>query len=122
MFEGLRSAALPSQMVVGIAVLKTTDEAFIELPANENMASAILFYRYHERGYAQKTDELLGFMNNFYNSTGIPLDFVYTGKLMKAVIDLVEKQFFLPQSKVLVIHSGGLQGNASLPLGTLVFV
>jgi 1-aminocyclopropane-1-carboxylate deaminase len=46
---------------------------------------------------------------------------VYTGKLFYALDDLAGKGFFEPGSKVLVIHSGGLQGNESLPKGTLIF-
>jgi 1-aminocyclopropane-1-carboxylate deaminase len=60
-------------------------------------------------------------MNNFYEQTEIPTDFVYTGKLFYAVDDLLRKVFFPKNSKVLVIHSGGLQGNLSLPKGTLIF-
>ena len=60
-------------------------------------------------------------MNAFYRQTGVPTDFVYTGKLFYAVTDLLEKNYFPPGSKILVIHSGGLQGNDSLKEGTLLF-
>jgi 1-aminocyclopropane-1-carboxylate deaminase len=60
-------------------------------------------------------------MNECYRLAGIPSDFVYTGKLFFAVNDLIEKNYFPPSSKILAIHSGGLQGNQSLPKGTLIF-
>jgi 1-aminocyclopropane-1-carboxylate deaminase/D-cysteine desulfhydrase-like pyridoxal-dependent ACC family enzyme len=60
-------------------------------------------------------------MNNFFLSTGLPTDFVYTGKLFYAILDMLQKDFFPPGSKILVIHSGGLQGNQSLPAGMLAF-
>jgi 1-aminocyclopropane-1-carboxylate deaminase len=60
-------------------------------------------------------------MNAWYTLTGIPSDFVYTGKLFFAVQDLLQKNYFPPGSKLLIIHSGGLQGNQSLPKGTLIF-
>ena len=73
-------------------------------------------------GVMQNTNRrLLNFMNEFYRQTTIPSDFVYTGKLFFAVTDLIKNNFFPPGSNVLVIHSGGLQGNASLSKGTLIF-
>ncbi|RYG44824.1 MAG: hypothetical protein EOO01_18800 [Chitinophagaceae bacterium] len=60
-------------------------------------------------------------MNEFYADTGIPTDFVYTAKLFYAVADLARKQFFPQNSDLLVIHSGGLQGNRSLAKGSLIF-
>jgi 1-aminocyclopropane-1-carboxylate deaminase len=51
----------------------------------------------------------------------VPLDWVYTAKMMYAMIDLVKQDFFAPGSKVVALHTGGLQGNASLQAGTLTF-
>jgi 1-aminocyclopropane-1-carboxylate deaminase len=60
-------------------------------------------------------------MNEFYQSTSVPSDFVYTAKLFYGVMDMVQTNFFAGGSKLLVIHSGGLQGNESLQKGTLIF-
>ncbi len=60
-------------------------------------------------------------MNDFYRETSIPSDFVYTGKLFYALQDLVNTGYFPAGSRLLVIHSGGLPGNASLKKGTLIF-
>lgn len=76
---------------------------------------------YHFGGYAKKTDELIFFMNAFYNRHKIPLDFVYTAKMMFGVNDLVGKKYFAEGAEILCIHTGGLQGNHSLPEGTLVY-
>jgi 1-aminocyclopropane-1-carboxylate deaminase len=67
------------------------------------------------------TDELITFMNHFYEQHKIPTDFVYTGKLFYALHDLISNNYFAPGSKILCIHSGGLQGNLSLSAGTLIF-
>jgi len=99
-YKGLAAAAAPAQQVIGISVL--------QLP-------------YHFGGYARHTPELLAFMNHFHRSTGIPSDFVYTGKLFYAALDMVQKDHFPPNSRILVIHSGGLQGNRSLSPGVLDF-
>ncbi|GAC1590339.1 MAG: pyridoxal-phosphate dependent enzyme [Ginsengibacter sp.] len=72
-------------------------------------------------GYARKTEELINFMNAFYTTNKIPTDFVYTGKMMYGILNLIKNDFFKPGCKILAIHSGGLQGNLSLPQGTLLF-
>ncbi len=80
-----------------------------------------LVHDYHFGGYAKNNAELIAFMNGLYRQTGIPTDFVYTGKLFFAAMDLVRKNYFPKGSKLLIIHSGGLQGNGSLAPGSLVF-
>ncbi|MBI5856934.1 MAG: pyridoxal-phosphate dependent enzyme [Sphingobacteriales bacterium] len=76
---------------------------------------------YHFGGYAKLTSTLINFMNEFYRLTSIPTDFVYTGKLFYGIHDLARQNHFPAGSRVLVIHCGGLQGNASLNKGTLIF-
>src|SRR5690606_13052873 len=80
---------------------------------------------YHFGGYAKVTAELIGFINGFYREHKIPLDPVYTAKMLFGVIDLIEKRYFREGSKILVIHTGGLHGisgmnnklkNKNLPL------
>lgn len=113
MFNGISRSALPGQEVMGIVVLKGWDE-------NEINARK-LFYNYHFGGYAKTESILFDFMNYFFRLAGIPTDFVYTGKLAFAVFDLLKKDYFPPSSKILMIHSGGLQGNTSLQKGSLIF-
>jgi len=67
---------------------------------------------YHFGGYAKFTPELLQFIAQFKAQHNIPLEFVYTGKMMAGVIDLAQKDFFKKGSTVLAIHTGGLQGHA----------
>lgn len=76
---------------------------------------------FHFGGYAKYTPELIRFMNEFYGQTGIPSDIVYTSKLFYAWQELVKEELNNAGVKILLIHSGGLQGNASLPKGTLIF-
>lgn len=65
-------------------------------------------------GYAKVSDELIRFMNDFYSKYNILLDPIYTGKMMFGVMDLIEKDFFPKNSRILVIHTGGLQGIAGI--------
>ena len=60
-------------------------------------------------------------MNKLFIDEQIPTDFVYTGKMFYAFYDLIEKDYFPRESKLLLVHTGGLQGNRSLPADTLVF-
>ena len=60
-------------------------------------------------------------MNDVLSAAEILLDFVYTGKMMFGVFDLIKKDYFEVESKIICIHTGGLQGNNSLPAGTLSF-
>lgn len=124
MYLGLINSSLPQQPVIGIPVLKGMNNLHEQLAPRihpEKWSYSKFFYDYHFGGYAKKNNELFAFMNAFYDQSGIPTDFVYTGKLLYAVVDLVEKNYFPGGSRLLVVHSGGLQGNMSLPLQTLHF-
>jgi 1-aminocyclopropane-1-carboxylate deaminase len=122
MLSGIISAAHPDQKIIGIPVLKD-DSLELKIKALLPMERQRfqLIFDYHFGGYAKTSPELIQFMNNWYNQNGIPTDFVYTGKLFFAANDLLGKDFFPKGSKILIIHSGGLQGNLSLPQGTLIF-
>lgn len=119
MLAGLNQAA-PDKEIIGVAVLKHPGirQEIAHLTPHDNY---LILPEFHQGGYAKKTPELLQFMNEFYEATGIPTDFVYTGKLMFAIFQLIHKQYFPPGSRILAIHSGGLQGNKSLKKGVLVF-
>jgi 1-aminocyclopropane-1-carboxylate deaminase len=124
-FLGLANAGNLNQQIIGICVLKGMNDLLQQkqsfLKDKKQINNCYINYDYHFGGYAKMNDELFHFMNSFYNKTGIATDFVYTGKLFYAVFDLIKKDFFPPESKLLIIHSGGLQGNDSLPKGTLNF-
>ncbi len=125
MFAGILNASDPGTRIIGIPVLKGMGFQDNQVPAwvenADRKKDCSILTDYHFGGYAKANNVLLQFMNSFYEATGIPTDFVYTGKLMFACIDLIKKKYFPPGSRVLIIHSGGLQGNASLPRGTLSF-
>jgi len=69
---------------------------------------------YHFGGYAKITAPLVMFINDFKAATGIPLDPVYTGKMMFGILDLVGKDHFKTGTSLLAIHTGGLQGVAGM--------
>jgi 1-aminocyclopropane-1-carboxylate deaminase len=108
--------------ILGISVLKNNCQLGKNIDEITSVNKVpVIVHDYHFGGYAKYTNDLLSFMNNFYKDAGIPSDFVYTGKLFYGVFDLIEKNSFPAGSHILVIHSGGLQGNESLDKGTLIF-
>jgi 1-aminocyclopropane-1-carboxylate deaminase len=125
MMAGLIKAAAPHQKVIGLSVLKNNFSIDTEIKAllntEEVNKSFEMIHDYHFGGYAKHKPALIDFMNDCYKKMELPLDFVYTAKLMYGVRDLATKGKFEPSSKILVIHSGGLQGNRSFKKGTLIF-
>jgi 1-aminocyclopropane-1-carboxylate deaminase len=73
-------------------------------------ASYTLHTNYGFGGYAKTTPELLKFIKGFIAKTGILIDPVYTGKMLFAIYDLALKGYFLPDSNLLAIHTGGTFG------------
>jgi 1-aminocyclopropane-1-carboxylate deaminase len=122
-FAGLIKAAASSQQVIGFSALRKLDiePRLIYLLKNSSQKNYSLIEDYHFGGYAKKTNELIDFMNAFYDHHAIPLDFVYTAKMMYGVYDLLRKNYFPKGSKIVCVHTGGLQGNCSLQPGVLNF-
>jgi 1-aminocyclopropane-1-carboxylate deaminase len=123
MLAGLINAAEAHQEIIGIPVLKnenTIEDEIKSLLINK-AASFSLLHNFHQGGYAKTNPALFDFMNQLWTLEKIPTDIVYTGKLLMSVDSLLKEKYFKAGSKILVIHSGGLQGNRSLPLGTLLY-
>ncbi len=123
---GLVEASLLHQKCIGISVLKghvnLAHDVMELLPAEHQDKSFEVFHQYHFGGYAKHPKELIDFMNELWRQELLPTDMVYTAKLVFGVKDLIGKEYFTSDDKILIIHSGGLQGNRSLPAGTLDFL
>ena len=128
---GIIAGASPTQQIVGVPVLKgmvdiekrvsfLTESSHPRLNGFVAQAYQVLD-GYHFGGYAKKTPALLQFMNTLFQQHNLPTDFVYTAKMMFAILDTVEKGFFADGSKIACLHTGGLQGNKSLPANSLIF-
>jgi 1-aminocyclopropane-1-carboxylate deaminase len=125
MMAGLIKTATPKQQVTGISVLKNHLELENEirslLTATENKKHFTLNHDYHFGGYAKQTEPLFTFMKALWLTEAVPTDIVYTSKLLYGVQDLLKRNYFPAGSNILIIHSGGLQGNRSLQEGILPF-
>ncbi len=123
MLAGLINAAETHQDIIGIPILKNeaTIEAEIKNLLKDSSKQFTLLHNFHQGGYAKTNPALIAFMNQLWETEKIPSDIVYTGKLLMAVDSLLKENYFKEGSKILVIHSGGLQGNRSLPSGTLLY-
>jgi 1-aminocyclopropane-1-carboxylate deaminase len=105
--------AVPNQVsVIGFAALKnagflrTDVESLLPHPS----ANWQINLDYHFGGFAKINTELMAFITKFEHKTGIPLEPLYSGKMMYALYDLIAKHSFNPGQRIIAVHTGGLQG------------
>jgi 1-aminocyclopropane-1-carboxylate deaminase len=102
--------------VLGFAVLKGArfliDNAklFSQEYSGKELSNWSINLDYHFGGYAKITSELISFIIQFEKINGVPLDPVYTGKMMYGIFDLAENGFFKDGERIVALHTGGLQG------------
>lgn len=123
MMAGLINSKTEHARVCGFSVLKNHSqlESEVQRLLIKKDQPVVINHTYHFGGYAKQNPQLIRFMNELFAATGIPTDFVYTGKLFYGAHDLIQQNHFPAGSRLLIVHSGGLQGNLSLRKGTLIF-
>jgi 1-aminocyclopropane-1-carboxylate deaminase len=70
----------------------------------------IVFEQFHFGGYAKTNTELETFILAFEKEFSIPIEEVYTAKMLFGMFTLIKMSFFKPHSKIVLLHTGGLQG------------
>lgn len=107
--SGIINSVLPHQKVLGFPALKGDflKEEIRSFVSNDNWE---LITDYHFGGYGKVNAALVNFINEFYAENQIPLDPIYTGKMVFGVVDLIQQNYFPAASKILLIHTGGIQG------------
>ena len=114
---GLRNKINEHQQLLGFVPMKQGSylkgyiSEHVQPDRNHNWQ---LFDEWHFGGFGKWNDELIRFMNEFYETNNIPLDMVYTSKMMYGMQQMLLSGYFDKDAKVLCIHTGGLQGNASV--------
>ena len=113
--SGIINSVLPHQKVLGFPALKGDflKEEIRKFARNQNWE---LITEYHFGGYGKVNPELIAFINQFYVENKIALDPIYTAKMVFGVMDLIDKNYFPDDSKILLIHTGGIQGIAGMNL------
>ena len=106
---GLVNASREGQKVIGFSSLKSK-HLESEVSGMVHKQGWEINTDYHFGGYAKVNSELIDFMNDFRRKYKIDLDPVYTGKLLFGIFDLAKKSYFPANSKILAVHTGGLQG------------
>lgn len=105
---GISKYAEENQKVIGFTVVidVSLEQRIRELNTKNNFNLIEADYG----GYGKISDEIVRFINNFWKQYNIPLDPVYTGKMMMRLFQLAEEGFFPAGSRILAFHTGGLQG------------
>ncbi len=122
--SGIINSSKDHQVIIGFPALKGDflKKDICKFTAKSNWD---LETNYNFGGYGKISEELIVFINDFKKKTAIPLDPIYTGKMMFGVVDMIAKNHFKEGTKILAIHTGGLQGitgmnkvlkNKNLPL------
>lgn len=107
--SGLIEASKPHQHVLGFSALKG-DFLTHDVVRWTNKKNWRITDRYCCGGYAKTTPELFDFIHQFEQQYHIPLEQIYTGKMLLGLKQMIEHKEIPAHYKVLVIHSGGLQG------------
>jgi 1-aminocyclopropane-1-carboxylate deaminase len=111
---GIIKASNDTQTVVGFPAIKGFEQLEKNIKNWTNTSNYKFINTYVGDGYAKVSEVLVDFINEFNAAHNIPLDAVYTGKMMMGILDLVGKDYFPTGSSILAIHTGGLQGNKGM--------
>ena len=118
---GITTALAAGQQAIGFAVLK--DASFLNRDVSNMLADSGQADRdnwhielgYHFGGYAKTSPGLFSFIREFKTEFDIELDAVYTGKMFYGLFDLIGKGSFKRGTRIIAVHTGGIQGNAGFP-------
>ena len=111
---GIINASGSMQQVIGFPAIKGSEDLLKDVRCWIEDKCFKIINNYTLGGYAKLTKELIQFINEFHKTQNIPLDAIYTGKMMMGILDLVAKDYFPKGSSILAIHTGGLQGNKGM--------
>lgn len=113
---GLVTAVADNVSVLGFAALKNA--GFLTADVNALLPQPYANWQinldYHFGGFAKTNAELLAFIADFELKNQIPLEPVYTGKMLYGLYELIKKQAVKPNQRIIAVHTGGLQGKRSL--------
>ena len=106
---GLIEASHHGQYVIGFSALKG-DFLHNDVQRHTNKTNWHILDDYCFGGYAKTSSELFDFIAGFEQKYQIPLEQVYTAKMLYGLLDLIQKNDFDQGTRILALHTGGLQG------------
>jgi len=115
-FAGIYQKLNAGQKLLGFSALKgdfihQEIQDLLQKEPSSNPAAFEIFDQFHFGGYGKYNQALIEFIWQFFEDFGILLDPIYTGKMLAGIWQLIEQNYFPSGSKIVAIHSGGLQGN-----------
>ena len=111
---GIINTSNNKQKVIGFPAIQGFDVLEKDVKNWTNKQNYKFINNYVSGGYAKLNKELVEFINQFNSLHNIPLDAIYTGKMMLGIMDLIKQDYFPKGSAILAIHTGGLQGNKGM--------
>lgn len=105
---GISEFCEDNQKVIGFKVVEDSslENKILELTSKRNFHLTDAAFG----GYGKINDENVRFINDFKVKFKIPLEPVYTGKMMLKLFEMIDADYFPEESKILCFHTGGLQG------------
>jgi 1-aminocyclopropane-1-carboxylate deaminase len=115
-FAGMISARKEGIKIIGFPVLKGFGIEAIQVSGFDfsNYNNFEICSDYHFGGYGKYNKVFIDFMQTFENEHNIPLEQVYNGKVFYGVFEMIQKNYFPKESKIVVVHTGGLQGKLEM--------
>ena len=113
---GLAAGLKGSRKVLGFSVLKGAHflnervRMLLESYSGNEFKNWQINFDYHFGGYAKFNLNLINFIEKFVQRFNIPIEPIYTGKMLYGIFDLVKNGYFSSGTKIIAIHTGGLQG------------
>ncbi|MCU0331876.1 MAG: pyridoxal-phosphate dependent enzyme [Ignavibacteriaceae bacterium] len=102
--------ALGFAVLKGASFLKRDVGSLLKISGNSSLINWDINLDYHFGGYAKFNSALMNFISRFTSLTKIPIEPIYTGKMLFGIYDLIAKDYFNEGSRIVALHTGGLQG------------
>jgi len=102
--------ALGFAVLKGASFLKRDVSSLLKISGNSSLINWDINLDYHFGGYAKFNSALMDFISRFTLLTKIPIEPIYTGKMLFGIYDLISKDYFNEGSRIVALHTGGLQG------------
>ena len=109
-FTGILKSMEENQKLLGFPALKDYEYLLKTVERYTNKSNYEIINAFHFGGFGKFNEDLISFVNNFKSEYNVMLEPLYTGKMMFGLFNLIKQGYFKPNTKILAVHTGGLQG------------